>query len=190
MVTLTRLALTLASCTILAVAGWTETTGSPFSLAARAAESRAYHGRAQYPSRPAETGPFTVVGSRSCRTCHRAIHAVWSHGPHARPVLARDLDQMLEPACKRCHAPLYDPDHPALISEVAVGCEACHGPGSEYSDLAVMIDPLKRSEAGLLEGQGSCESCHRPVHENHVELDLRAAALNIHPAPSIRRAPH
>ena len=73
-----------------------------------------------------------------------------------------------------------------LSAEVAVACEACHGPGSAYSSLAVMIDPLKRSNAGLLAGREACQNCHNPQHANHVERDLASGSTRVHPAPPIR----
>ena len=97
---------------------------------------------------------------------------------------------MIDRECKRCHAPFFDPDHPVLSMETAVACEACHGPGSVYSSLAVMIDPLKRLEAGLRDGQQSCQGCHAPEHADHIEIDLIEESRRVHPAPALRRAPH
>jgi hypothetical protein len=40
-------------------------------------------------------------------------------------------------------------------------CEGCHGPGSEYSKMAVMKDPAKARAAGLVIPTGAfCSNCH------------------------------
>ena len=77
-----------------------------------------------------------------------------------------------------CHVPDED------AFETGVGCEACHGPGSAYAALDIMIDDLKRRAAGLQDAASSCSYCHNPGHPFHVERDLAAAARTIH-----RRAP-
>lgn len=41
-------------------------------------------------------------------------------------------------------------------------CEACHGPGSGYSPMAVMKDPAKARAAGLVMPDKSfCSQCHK-----------------------------
>jgi hypothetical protein len=114
----------------------------------------------------------------------------WSGSPHGAASAQLGPDEMLDPECQRCHAPLFDPDDPVMSAEVAVACEACHGPGSVYSDLAVMIDPLKRDAAGLRDGRGLCRDCHSPYHGDHVEFEIATERSRIHPAPAIRKTLH
>jgi len=186
----TRFALTLASGIILAVATWASPAGNAFFPSNRAAEIRASHYGDRGPQEPLGPQPaqgrFFSLGSASCRACHRAIYAAWSLSPHARADTALGEEQQLDPACQRCHAPLPDMDHTVLNTEDAVACETCHGPGSAYSDLAVMIDPLKRREAGLLDAGQSCRGCHNSGHSDHVERNLGAESRRVHPAPPIR----
>ncbi len=45
-------------------------------------------------------------------------------------------------------------------------CEACHGNGAEYMKMAVMKDPVKAKEAGLIAKptMASCTAtCHKPA---------------------------
>ena len=86
-------------------------------------------------------------------------------------------EQAFAPECASCHQP------DASAFEDGVGCEACHGPGSAYAELDVMIDPFKSRAAGLQEADESCAYCHNPSHAFHVERDLHAAARAIHPRP-------
>ena len=50
----------------------------------------------------------------------------------------------------------------------AVQCEACHGPGSDYSPPEVMIDPEKAAMAGLVRPSiVVCERCHENEEPGH-----------------------
>ncbi len=122
-----------------------------------------------------DDGLFSVVGSAACRTCHRSLFRAWEASPHAGSAAELTLEQTFDPECAPCHVPDAD------AFEAGVGCEACHGPGSEYTALDVMIDDLKRRAAGLQPAVGNCALCHNPGHSFHVERDLAAAARTIHP---------
>ncbi len=117
---------------------------------------------------------FQVLGSPSCRTCHRSIFQQWQRSPHALSADKLSFEQTFDPTCEPCHVP------DASAFEDGVGCEACHGPGSEYAALDVMIDELKRRSAGLQDAASNCVACHNPGHDFHVERDLAAAARTIH----------
>lgn len=131
-----------------------------------------------FPAGPREDDDarFHAVGSQACRVCHRAIWQAWERTPHARAAEALDFDQRLSPDCQPCHLP-YDEVEPG------VGCEACHGPGSAYAALAVMIDPYKRQRAGLENALHGCVECHNSGHPFHRERDLEAARRRVHPVP-------
>jgi tartrate dehydratase alpha subunit/fumarate hydratase class I-like protein len=124
---------------------------------------------------PREDGAFQVLGSTSCRACHRAIFRQWERSSHALSTAKLTFEQTFDADCEPCHAP------DAEAFEDGVGCEACHGPGSEYSALDVMIDDLKRRAAGLQDAAANCVACHNPGHPFHVERDLESAARTIHP---------
>jgi len=66
--------------------------------------------------------------------------------------------------CKMCHkvqfASWAETAHAARTPPL--DCESCHGPGSEYKNLAIMKDPGKARSAGLVMPDGSfCSQCHR-----------------------------
>ena len=117
---------------------------------------------------------FFVIGSDECRACHRAIHGAWQSGVHARSAEGLSFEQTVDPNCQPCHVPGVED------FEEGVGCESCHGPGSAYADLEVMIDPFKSAAAGLWEPRAMCGYCHNPGHPFHVERDLEAEAENVH----------
>jgi hypothetical protein len=124
------------------------------------------------------------IGSSACGSCHasRATGSAlidWQSGPHvdafatlnsreARQILA---DEEIDiSSCLQCHSTItHAPIGKAQqrIQSEGVGCERCHGPGSEYSLSAVM-----RKEGGLLELGGNlgslaqCGSCHVTVEND------------------------
>lgn len=130
----------------------------------------------QYPRGvPRSDDGFRPLGSTACRTCHRTLFESWESSPHALSAEVLTFEQTLDPDCAACHVP----DDGAFDN--GVGCEACHGPGSAYAELDVMIDPLKRRAAGLLDATDTCTYCHNPGHPFHVERDLQVEARRIHP---------
>lgn len=122
---------------------------------------------------PSDDG-FNPVGSDACRTCHRALHTDWERSPHALAAEVLTFEQSFDPQCAPCHLPDDG------VFDDGVGCEACHGPGSAYAELDVMIDPVKRAAAGLRGGPEACVYCHNPNHPFHVERDLETESTRVH----------
>ena len=149
----------------------TEAEGRP----TRTVSPRAAAAARQYPrGLPPGDERFYLLGSETCRTCHREIYIDWQASQHALSGADLSSEQQLDPDCRPCHLPVAD------AFEEVVGCEACHGAGSAYAENDIMIDPLKNVAAGLLEPTEMCAYCHNPGHPFHVERDLEAAALRIH----------
>jgi hypothetical protein len=95
---------------------------------------------------------YTYVGTAECKSCHGTDalgnqSKIWEATPHAKAyrnlrtekgakiaekvkVASPSEDQQ----CLRCHSPA-GAENAKLASE-GVGCEACHGPASEYLDLS------------------------------------------------------
>jgi Cytochrome c7 and related cytochrome c len=96
------------------------------------------------------------VGAERCKLCHRAIYESWKATPHAK-----EAPSAFEGRCLSCHATGNE-------KLPAVQCEACHGPGSEYSLPEVMIDPEKAEMAGLVRPTlVTCERCHENDEPRH-----------------------
>ncbi len=123
---------------------------------------------------PREDPRFAALGSGSCRPCHRELYESWGGSIHALAAEKLTSGQKFDTDCVRCHLP------DSVAFEDGVGCEACHGPGSAYADLDVMIDPFKSVAAGLQEPGATCVYCHNPGHDFHVERDLPTEARRIH----------
>ena len=72
------------------------------------------------------------------------------------------------PVCQKCHIPLTGAA-PEVAAE-GVSCEACHGPGSLYRKLSVMVDREACVKNGLIvfasqdAVKAKCLSCHENAH--------------------------
>ncbi len=167
------------------------------------------------PSVPADgskiDGP-KYVGSDACGRCHRGPnfgyqHSIWRMSAHSRAWAslgtprAREIarhkglagDPQSLPECLKCHTTGADAGPEAKLPSFSpaegVGCEACHGPGSEYMAEAVMHDPRAARAAGLKPvGPETCKPCHGEAHGKPYEARVEQIA---HPTklPAEARGP-
>lgn len=136
------------------------------------------------------------VGSQACGVCHRGPqmgyqYSKWRITAHAEAyaVLATpkagDIARRLKineapwraAPCLKCHATAYHEVAGGVLDSYAVeegvGCEACHGPGSEYSLEAVMHDPRSAVLAGLKPvKQQTCAACHEEAHGKPFDYEV------------------
>ena len=136
---------------------------------------------------------FTYIGSKACKECHGedAIgnqYKIWSLSPHAKAynlligekaaVIAKKAKITLPEKnyeCLKCHSTGKGTVN-SVIKE-GVGCEACHGPGSEYQTASNHVDYASRENGyrraiksgmypilgidSLKTREKLCLSCHR-----------------------------
>ncbi len=153
-------------------------------------------------------GP-TYVGNKTCKKCHIKQHKSWEKtkmgqsfevlkpGQRAdkKPAakLDPDKDYTTDETCLKCHTVGFGTESGYKIPPpddkkaqrrakkmMGVGCESCHGPGSEYSKLHKEIQDNKRKykqeemyAAGMAKiSPEVCAACHNPespfVGEDHV----------------------
>ncbi len=152
---------------------------------------------------PTETGP-RYVGVQVCAGCHKGPmmgyqFSRWRLGKHARAYAAlgtpaaREIaqktgvkdDPQQDGACLTCHATGGGAAGGVFLESFSmadgVGCESCHGAGSEYAVEAIMRDKRAASTAGLKAvTRDTCLSCHRDAHGR--PFDYEAAVERIaHP---------
>lgn len=97
----------------------------------------------------------TFVGVEKCQPCHRPEFETWSQSAHAVATKTAKEAPGFEASCLACHATTADG------SLEGVQCEACHGPGSQYWPIPVMMHRDKAVAAGLVLPQaGMCNRCH------------------------------
>jgi len=147
------------------------------------------------------------VGSHECQSCHLGEehgnqYVRWLSSRHAaaywrlatdwalfvakqRPYYQDMEDPREDDRCLLCHSTgRQDPD--ALFASgfdvsQGVGCEACHGPGSEYVDVGNMSDRAAFTAAGgVVPNEDTCRNCHRAGDFDFHELWPEVA----HPRPS------
>jgi YVTN family beta-propeller protein len=154
------------------------------------------------PKASAAPGP-KYVGSAACGACHQGPQmgyqlSLWRMSPHAQAYavlstpraaeLAKKAgiveDPQLSPACLKCHVTGGGSD--ALVAKTydlmeGVGCESCHGPGSEH-----MPEPVGRGKVGAARAglrpvtEKTCLGCHTSTHEKPFSFS-EAKAKIAHP---------
>ena len=104
------------------------------------------------------------TGSRSCKGCHEYEYEKWSTKSHAHAYdTLKRVGSEVDPECVGCHVVGLKYEG-GFVSEHEtsdlkdVGCEVCHGPGSEH------IKSLGMTETA--DPKMDCTDCHTP--ENSV----------------------
>ncbi len=142
-----------------------------------------------------EAGGHKYVGSAVCSSCHHGEahghqYSVWRMGPHARAwaVLSTPsgyaqaaqkkikADPPSAPECLKCHAV-------GASADEGVGCEACHGPGGDYVQEAIMRDPRAAAQAGLKPvTEATCRRCHSKTFDVAAGMKKIAHPSKLPPA--------
>lgn len=101
-------------------------------------------------------------GSKSCKLCHEYEYGKWSEKAHSRAyAILERIGSQYDPECVVCHVVGMEYVSGFVSEEKTghlknVGCENCHGPGSEH--IRTLGKALTR------EPQSGCEDCHTPDH--------------------------
>ena len=158
-------------------------------------------------------GTHKYVGAEKCKMCHNsaakgAQFAKWTESKHSKAYAALASEEAKEIAkakgiadpqkaaeCLKCHvtgagAPADQLTDKYKVTD-GVSCESCHGPGGDYSPMAIMKDPAKAAAAGMLTpDEATCKGCHNPESPTFKSFDFAAASAAIaHPYPSAQTGP-
>ena len=152
-----------------------------------------------------------LVGVGKCKMCHMAgtgdQYKIWSETAHAQAFATLASDQSREiadelglgdpqkaAACLICHATSAFLGEDVLINakgkyadDEGVGCEACHGAGSDYRKAKVMKDREAAVANGLIIelDQAYCEKCHNEESPTFEGFDFEKQwELVKHPVPA------
>ena len=129
------------------------------------------------PAKPAEAKKPASIGSKGCKACHMGekkgrMWEIWLDSKHAKSMASLDSakGETKNPQCLKCHTTGYGEGGygaegmDALASAEglgSVGCESCHGPGSEYKPMQIMKDRQASIAAGLwIPNEATCTKCH------------------------------
>lgn len=153
------------------------------------------------------SGPFKYIGSAKCKTCHMTpksgeAYPIWQKSKHAKAYETLATEQAKKIAsgmgindpqksdkCLSCHVTGFGvPDslkEATLTLAEGVGCEACHGPGSEYKAMAIMKDRKKAIASGLLiPDEKTCLACHNEKSPTYKPFKFQEMLQKIaHPTP-------
>jgi YVTN family beta-propeller protein len=154
------------------------------------------------------------VGSQVCGTCHEGPQmnfqfSQWLRSGHALAYarlatpeayrIAREWgvegDPQRAERCLECHSTVV-PNNGRRIAETfspyeGVGCEACHGAGSEFAIEGIMRDPRAARLAGLKEVTGeTCLRCHENAHGKPFDLAVAWKAIEHPLRPPASKAAH
>ncbi|MFT4901225.1 MAG: hypothetical protein ACI81V_000494 [Lentimonas sp.] len=104
------------------------------------------------------------VGTESCTACHLAEHAIWKDTGHAHAWASLKYKKAdADPNCIACHSVGFGSEsgyrrefeHEKLIN---VGCESCHGPGSQHVEERTAGGTALQRFRPL--AAGDCRTCH------------------------------
>ncbi len=113
---------------------------------------------------PGVANQATYVGTEACIACHEDAAEIWSKTRHAQAFEAlRKRESASDPQCIGCHTigfgkPSGYRRSMAGAELVNVGCESCHGPGSEHVQQRTAGDGALFRFRPL--GAGDCKRCH------------------------------
>ena len=102
------------------------------------------------------------AGSKSCKPCHEYEYETWSSKAHAKAYSTLEqVNSQYDPECVVCHVIGMDYESGFISQQdtghlINVGCENCHGPGSEHN--------LTAGSTELTEPKSTCIDCHTPEH--------------------------
>ncbi len=107
------------------------------------------------------------TGSKSCKLCHEYEYEKWSSKAHAHAYATLErVGSQYDPECVVCHVVGMEYVS-GFVSEAKtghlknVGCENCHGPGSEHNRTL--------GKAQTTEPMSDCTDCHTPDHSAEYE---------------------
>ena len=118
----------------------------------------------------------TYAGTQHCISCHPQAAKTWAESGHARAFATLlNLKADADPNCIGCHTVGFGTPSGyrrgfAATKLVDVGCESCHGPGSQHvaerragGEVTARFRPI---------GAGDCQKCHHGEFSRPFAWDL------------------
>lgn len=111
------------------------------------------------------------IGSAKCKMCHKGekkgnVAEKWDASLHSKAFEGLKKGGNEKKAeCLTCHVTGFGKGYKVGDANAAafegVGCESCHGPGSEYKAMSVMKDKKAAAAKGLITPtEATCLTCH------------------------------
>lgn len=108
---------------------------------------------------------LAYAGSDSCADCHQYEYIEWMGKAHADAFATlEEVGSQYDPECVVCHVVGMDYESGFITGQKTpnfkdVGCENCHGPGSEHNRDPYIKMPIS-------EPNSVCIKCHTPEHSS------------------------
>jgi hypothetical protein len=145
------------------------------------------------------------VGVKMCMPCHKgekkgSQYEIWEKSAHAGAFKTLSSAKAVElakkkglakaaaesPECLQCHAIT----EAGGKKEDGVACEACHGAGEKFKNMAVMKDHAKAVAAGMVDFKDeatmekACKTCHNDKSPTFKGFNFKEEYAKIkHPRP-------
>jgi hypothetical protein len=150
---------------------------------------------------------FKYVGVSKCKTCHKSAakgnqFGKWLESGHAKAFEELASEESIKIGkemgienpqtageCLKCHVTGYDAaaelKADSFDQTEGVGCEACHGAGSEYKSMKIMKDHDAAVAAGLMvPTEETCVTCHNEESPTYKEFNYEEKLAAVaHPNP-------
>ncbi|GAX60536.1 5'-nucleotidase/2',3'-cyclic phosphodiesterase and related esterases [Candidatus Scalindua japonica] len=110
---------------------------------------------------------LSFTGNDDCALCHNSIFKHWEETGHASAYETLvNAEHEYDPECVACHVIGLNYFSGFETTELTpemkgVGCESCHGPGSDHKD-------TQSQDYGMVSVE-NCEICHNPEHSPKFE---------------------
>jgi len=145
---------------------------------------------------PKSASQYKFAGVMACAKCHGNSmigfqFSKWRMSKHAQAFavlitarateLAKETGVTGDPQkcsqCLKCHTTGAENDAASFLKGFDAGdgvqCESCHGPGSDYSAEAVMLDKATARAKGLRQvNKQTCLPCHEKAHGKPFDYDM------------------
>lgn len=137
---------------------------------------------------PVDDGDPFFVGQARCQDCHAAAHDFWENTSHASAVETLEVrHKQFDQNCIGCHVDGWEQPGGSVLGSIEyeaelggetftkdlheVGCESCHGPGSNHL-LNPLDDDGQPHNIVRSPGEQQCTQCHVPEHSPTFDFDV------------------
>ena len=130
------------------------------------------------------TSSAAYVGSDACKSCHSAEYETWVIGPHAAAHATLEAQGAAQnDTCLQCHTTGFGRGGFSRAAASAgddlarVGCESCHGPGSEHvgpdaKRVGTIVSLTDKCDSCVI--LQICGSCHDEANDPGFEFNIEA----------------
>lgn len=141
---------------------------------------------------PVPEGEPFYIGSNNCAQCHSPANRFWKKTAHSRALTTLEKrDKDFDQKCIGCHVVGYEKPGGSVLGKLEydvklpigettidvhkelqhVGCESCHGPGSQHR-AAPVTDSGEPQHIIVDPGEKQCTQCHVAEHSPRFDFGV------------------